>query len=152
MASTDNSVDIAAPLEFVWRRMNEIESWPELFSEYAKAEILDQQGDTITFRLTTHPDPEYDGKVWSWVSERVVDAANHTTKSRRIETGPFEHMTIDWYFEETDGGTRMRWVQDFSMKPDAPATDEQAEDYLNRNTKEQMSVIKERLEAEARDA
>jgi aromatase len=46
----------------------------------------------------------------------------------------------------------MRWVQDFSMKPDAPATDEQAEDYLNRNTKEQMSVIKERLEAEAADA
>jgi aromatase len=152
MASTDNSVDIAAPLEFVWRRMNEIESWPELFSEYAKAEILEQEGNTITFRLTTHPDPEYDGKVWSWVSERVVDAASHTTKSRRIETGPFEHMTIDWYFEETDDGTRMRWVQDFSMKPDAPATDEQAEDYLNRNTKEQMSVIKERLEAEAADA
>jgi aromatase len=152
MASTDNSVDIAAPLEFVWQRMNEIESWPELFSEYAKAEILEQQGNTITFRLTTHPDPEYDGKVWSWVSERVVDAAGHTTKSRRIETGPFEYMTIDWYFEETDEGTRMRWVQDFSMKPDAPATDEQAEDYLNRNTKEQMSVIKERLEAQARDA
>jgi aromatase len=152
MASTDNSVDIAAPLEFVWQRMNEIESWPELFSEYAKAEILEQQGNTITFRLTTHPDPEYDGKVWSWVSERVVDAASHTTKSRRIETGPFEYMTIDWYFEETDDGTRMRWVQDFSMKPDAPATDEQAEDYLNRNTKEQMSVIKERLEAEAADA
>jgi aromatase len=152
MASTDNSVDIAAPLEFVWQRMNEIESWPELFSEYAKAEILEQEGDTITFRLTTHPDPEYDGKVWSWVSERVVDAASHTTKSRRIETGPFEYMTIDWYFEETDEGTRMRWVQDFSMKPDAPATDEQAEDYLNRNTKEQMSVIKERLEAEAADA
>jgi aromatase len=152
MASTDNSVDIAAPLEFVWQRMNEIESWPELFSEYAKAEILEQEGNTITFRLTTHPDPEYDGKVWSWVSERVVDAASHTTKSRRIETGPFEYMTIDWYFEETDEGTRMRWVQDFSMKPDAPATDEQAEDYLNRNTKEQMSVIKERLEAEAADA
>jgi aromatase len=152
MASTDNSVDIAAPLEFVWQRMNEIESWPELFSEYAKAEILEQEGNTITFRLTTHPDPEYDGKVWSWVSERVVDAASHTTKSRRIETGPFEYMTIDWYFEETDEGTRMRWVQDFSMKPDAPATDEQAEDYLNRNTKEQMSVIKERLEAQARDA
>ena len=58
-------------------------------------------------------------------------------------------MTIDWFFEETDDGTLMRWVQDFSMKPDAPATNEQAEVYLNKNTKEQMSLIKERLEAEA---
>ena len=68
MPTTDNSVLIAAPLDLVWERMNQIESWPNLFSEYAKAEILDRQGDTVTFRLTTHPDPEYDGQVWSWVS------------------------------------------------------------------------------------
>jgi aromatase len=41
----------------------------------------------------------------------------------------------------------MRWVQEFSMKPDAPATNEQAEEYLNKNTKEQMGVIKQRLES-----
>jgi aromatase len=152
MPTTDNSIVIAAPLEMVWQRMNEIEDWPNLFSEYAKAEILQQEGNTITFRLTTHPDPEYDGQVWSWVSERVVDPSTYTTKSRRIETGPFEYMTIDWFFEEAEGGTLMRWVQDFSMKPDAPATNEQAETYLNKNTKEQMSLIKGRLEAEARGA
>lgn len=152
MPTTDNSVFIAAPLDLVWERMNEIESWPNLFSEYAKAEILERQGNTITFRLTTHPDPEYDGQVWSWVSERVVDPATYTTKSRRIETGPFEYMNIDWFFEEEEGGTRMRWVQDFSMKPAAPATNEQAETYLNKNTKEQMNVLKERIEAEARGA
>jgi aromatase len=45
----------------------------------------------------------------------------------------------------------MRWVQDFSMKPDAPADDETAEGYMNKNTKEQMGVIKERLEKEAGD-
>lgn len=149
MPTTDNSIVIAAPLDTVWERMNAIEDWPDLFSEYAKAEILERQGNTITFRLTTHPDPEYDGQVWSWVSERVVDPATYTTKSRRIETGPFEYMTIDWFFEETEGGTLMRWVQDFSMKPDAPATNEQAEVYLNKSTKVQMSVIKERLEADA---
>ena len=27
-------------------------------------------------------------------------------------------MNIEWYFEPADGGTKMRWVQDFSMKPD----------------------------------
>jgi hypothetical protein len=32
------------------------------------------------------------------------------------------------------------------MKPDAPADDATAEDYLNRNTRKQMAHIKERLE------
>jgi hypothetical protein len=34
------------------------------------------------------------------------------------------------------------------MKPEAPADDEQAQEYINRNTLEQMRVIKERLEGE----
>jgi aromatase len=129
--------------------MNDVENWPNLFTEYASAEILAREGDRIEFRLTTHPDPENDGTVWTWVSERIVDPTTHTTRSRRLETGPFEYMTIDWSFEKVDGGTRMRWVQDFSMKPGAPATDEQAETYMNRNTKVQMQAIKERLESRA---
>jgi len=150
-AHTDNQVTIEAPLEFVWDRMMDIESWPQLFSEYAKAEVIERDGDRIQFRLTTHPDPDYEGQVWSWVSERVADPASHTSKSRRIETGPFEFMNIEWYFEEVNGGgTNMRWVQDFSMKPSAPANDEQAQEYMNKNTKTQMGVIKEKLEAEAK--
>jgi len=148
-AHTDNAVEIDAPLEFVWGRMMDIESWPDLFSEYAKAEVIEREGDRVVFRLTTHPDPEYDGQVWSWTSERIADPASHSSKSRRIETGPFEYMNIEWYFEPSDSGTRMRWVQDFSMKSTAPANDEQAEQYMNKNTKEQMGVIKQRLETQA---
>jgi aromatase len=148
-AHTDNAVEINAPLEFVWERMMDIESWPSLFSEYAKAEVIEQDGDTVRFRLTTHPDPEYDGQVWSWTSERTADPRSHSSKSRRIETGPFKYMNIEWFFEQSGDGTRMRWVQDFSMNPGAPANDEQAEEYMNKNTKTQMGVIKERLEAQA---
>jgi aromatase len=150
MPITDNSVVIDGPLELVWEMMTDVESWPNLFTEYASAEILERDGNTIQFRLTTHPDPDYDGQVWSWVSERTIDPESHTTKSHRIETGPFEYMKIDWFFEEVDDGTMMRWVQDFSMKPEAPATNEETEEYLNRNTKEQMSVLKDRLEEAAR--
>jgi aromatase len=149
-AHTDNEVVIAAPVDYVWDRMMDIETWPSLFSEYAKAEVIEREGNRVRFRLTTHPDPEYDGQVWSWVSERVEDPATRSSKSQRIETGPFEYMSIEWYFEEADGGgTRMRWVQDFSMKPTAPSDDATAEDYMNRNTKVQMGVIKERLEEQA---
>jgi len=147
MASTDNSVVIDAPIDEVWERMNDLENWTNLFTEYASVEVLEREGDTVKFRLTTHPDPEYDGQVWSWVSERTMYPGEYRTKSHRIETGPFEYMNIDWYFEPENGGTKMRWVQEFSMKPEAPADDEQAEDYLNKNTAEQMKAIKERLEA-----
>ncbi len=146
-AHTDNSVEIDAPLQFVWDRMMDIASWPELFSEYAGAEVIEQEGERVVFRLTTHPDPDYDGQVWSWTSERIADPASHSSKSRRIETGPFQYMNIEWYFEQAGEGTLMRWVQDFSMKPEAPSDDEQAEQYMNKNTKVQMGVIKERLEA-----
>jgi aromatase len=148
-AHTDNEVVINAPIDVVWEKMNDVENWPQLFSEYAKAEILEREGNTVRFRLTTHPDPEYDGQVWSWTSERTVDPEAHTVKAHRIETGPFEHMDIEWYFEPADGGTKMRWVQDFAMKPEAPADDEHAQEYINRNTREQMRVIKERLEGGA---
>jgi len=147
MAHTDNSVVIDKPLDEVWQRMNDLENWTNLFTEYASVEVLEREGNTVKFRLTTHPDPEYDGQVWSWTSERTMDPESYTTKSHRIETGPFEYMNIEWFFEPEDGGTKMRWVQDFSMKPSAPANDEQAEEYLNKNTAEQMKAIKERLEA-----
>ena len=148
MPRVDNAIVISAPIDHVWDRMNEVEHWPELFTEYASAEILDRAGDTVRFRLTTHPDPEHGGQVWSWVSERTADPASRSVRAHRIETGPFEFMNIEWYFEELDGGTRMRWVQEFSMRPDAPADNEQATDYLNRNTRIQMSVIRERLETQ----
>jgi aromatase len=148
-AHTDNEIVIRAPLEVVWDRMMDIEGWPSLFSEYANAEVIERDGNTLVFRLTTHPDPEYNGQVWSWTSERTADPETHSSKSRRIETGPFQYMNIEWFFEEADDGTRMRWVQDFSMKPEAPATDDVVEANMNKNTKIQMALIKERLEAQA---
>jgi len=33
------------------------------------------RGDTVRFRLTTHPDQEHDRAVRTWVSERTADPA-----------------------------------------------------------------------------
>jgi len=74
-ANTDNSVIIDAPLDLVWEVTNDVARWPDLFTEYAKAEILDRTDDTVRFRLTMHPDEN--GKVWSWVSERTADGDSH---------------------------------------------------------------------------
>lgn len=147
-AHTDNSIMIKAPMEVVWEMTNDVESWPRLFSEYATAEIISRRGLTTTFRLTMHPDEE--GRVWSWVSERTMDPATRTVRARRVETGPFEWMNIFWQYTEEGKGVRMRWVQDFHMKPEAPVNDDGMAEHLNRNTAIQMGLIKEKVEAAAK--
>ncbi|MEW1549706.1 SRPBCC family protein [Streptomyces tsukubensis] len=145
---TENEITVAAPLDLVWDITNDLENWPELFSEYASVEVLERSGDTTTFRLTMHPDEN--GKVWSWVSERTPDRANRQVRARRVETGPFQHMDIEWEYTEVPGGTRMHWRQDFAMKPDAPVDDEWMTDNINRNSKIQMALIRDKIEARAR--
>ena len=142
---TENSITVDAPFELVWEMTNDLENWPRLFSEYASVDILSREGDTTTFRLTMHPDEN--GKVWSWVSERVADREKLIVRARRIETGPFAYMNIVWEYEETPGGTRMHWTQDFEMKPDAPVDDAWMTDNINRNSPIQMALIRDRVEA-----
>ena len=144
---TENEITVAAPLDLVWDMTNDLARWPELFSEYAAVEVLSRQGDTVTFRLTMHPDEN--GKVWSWVSERVTDRDKLTVRARRVEPGPFEYMNIRWAYEETPDGTRMRWTQDFAMKPDAPVDDAGMTDIINRNSPVQMALIRDRIEQAA---
>jgi aromatase len=145
-AHTENEIVIDAPLTYVWARTNDVVSWPSLFSEYAETEILAQEGNTVVFRLTMYPDEK--GRVWSWVSERTTDPGSRTVRARRVETGPFEFMNIFWQYEELGPEcTRMRWVQDFRMKPDAPVDDEGMRHRINANSKVQLRLIKDRLEA-----
>jgi aromatase len=147
---TEQSILIDAPFQLVWDITNDVAGWPELYTEYAKAEVLEREGDTVRFRLTMHPDDN--GQVWSWVSERTSDIAGKQVHAHRVETGPFEYMNIHWTYHEEPGGTRMTWVQDFHMKPAAPVDDDGMVQHINKNSRIQLSVIKAKIEAAARSA
>ncbi|MEU9153187.1 SRPBCC family protein [Streptomyces sp. NPDC048417] len=144
---TQNEITISAPVDLVWDMTNDVANWTQLFSEYAGVEILEEEGNKVTFRLTMHPDEN--GKVWSWVSERETDRPNLSVRARRVETGPFAHMNIRWQYEEVPAGTRMIWVQDFAMKPEAPVDDEWMTDNINKNSKVQMALIRDKIEKAA---
>lgn len=144
---THNTIVLRAPMELVWRMTNDLESWPELFSEYAAVEILGRAGQTVRFRLTMHPDPN--GKVWSWVSERTLDPETRTVRAQRVEPGPFEYMRIQWAYREVEDGVEMTWVQHFQMRPDAPVNDAQMTQRINQNSAIQMERIKQRVEEAA---
>jgi len=144
---TDNEILIAAPVDLVWEITNDLENWPKLFSEYASVEVLDREGDLTTFRLTMHPDEN--GTVWSWVSERETDRPSLAVRARRVEPGPFEFMNIRWEYAEVPDGTRMRWIQDFAMKPSAPVDDIAMTNHINRNSRTQMELIRDKVEKQA---
>lgn len=144
-ARTDNAITIDAPMDLVWRITNDVAGWPDLFSEYATAEVLGEHDGAIRFRLTMHPDEQ--GRVWSWVSERTPDEATRTVRAKRVETGPFEYMHIFWEYRERDGGIEMRWSQEFAMKPAAPVDDAGMAEHINRNSVVQLELIKRRIEA-----
>jgi len=144
---TDNSILINAPMDLVWDITNDVESWTTLFSEYSVAEIIERRGPSVRFRLALHPDEN--GKVWDWVSERTPDPVTRTVRSARVETGVFKYMALFWEYVQEEDGVRMRWVQDFEMKPTAPVTDEQMTARLNGNTAIQLELIKGKVEAAA---
>lgn len=148
-AHTENEIVIEAPLDLVWDMTNDLENWPRLFSEYASVEVLERDGRKTTFRLTMHPDEN--GTVWSWVSEREPVPETRTVTARRVETGPFDFMEIFWSYHEVPEGTRMRWVQDFAMKPDAPVDDAGMTARINANSAVQLELIRDTIEKRARE-
>jgi ribosome-associated toxin RatA of RatAB toxin-antitoxin module len=148
MARTENEIVIDAPMDLVWEMTNDVESWPTLFTEYAAAEIIQTDGATIRFRLTLHPDEQ--GKTWSWVSERTPDPVTRTVRAHRIETGPFRFMDIRWTYTQTDGGVRMRWEQEFSVRDGLPFGDPEMTERLNTNTRREIAHIKQLVEQAAR--
>ncbi|MEV7013373.1 SRPBCC family protein [Streptosporangium sp. NPDC051022] len=146
---TDTSVVIDAPLDLVWDMTNDVESWPGLFAEYASVRILGRDGDTVRFRLTTHPDEH--GQVWSWISEHTSDREALRVTSRRVEPGPLEYVGVEWIYSEEPGGrTRMRWIQDFRMRPDAAPDVAAMTGLVNADALTQMGIIREEIEKAAR--
>ena len=144
---TDNSVVIDAPLDLVWDMTNDIENWTSLFSEYAESTVLTRENGRIQFRLALHPDDN--GTTWSWVSERIPDPATHTVRSQRVDTGNFKYMWLYWEYLQEAGGVRLRWVQDFELKPGLPMDDGTMAARLNGNTVKQLDLIKTKIEAAA---
>jgi len=127
---------------------NRIELWTQLFTEYARAEVVERNGDTILFRLTTHPE---DGRpARTWTSRRTLDRAARVATAERLEPAfPFRYMKIRWVYEELprEVGVVMTWIQEFEVHPDCPWSEEQMENFLNRNTRVQMAAVKRGIEA-----
>lgn len=145
MGHTVNSITIKAPYELVFDVSNKIERWTELFGdEYAKADVLERNGNEITFRLT-----DEDGK--SWVSKRwLYRDLNFAYAQRWDPLFPFKYMKIVWLYTQTPDGIKMTWIQDFELDLGfTKFTAEQIEGFVNEHSQHNMKIFKKVIEQEA---
>ncbi len=145
MGHTRNSITINAPYSQVFDTSNQIERWTELFGdEYVKADVLERQGNEITFRLF-----DKDGK--NWVSKRwLYKDLKFAYASRWEPMFPFRYMKIVWFYNENKDGTEMIWIQDFLLDPGfTKFTEEQIEGFVNEHSQHNMKIFKKVIEQEA---
>jgi aromatase len=145
---TENNIVVLRDFNTVFDLTNDIELWPQLFTEYEKAEVLERNGNEVLFSLTTYP--EGDRPSRTWVSRRLIDKPGKQATAERVEKAfPFKDMKIHWTYEELPQGVGvvMTWMQKFEIHDECKWTTEQMESFLNRNTRVQMRAIKEKVEA-----
>lgn len=144
MGHTVNSIIINAPYDKVFSISNHIERWTELFGdEYVKAEVLERNGNEITFRLT-----DDEGK--SWTSKRWLFGHLKFAYAQRFEPMfPFQYMKIVWFYTEVEGGVLMTWIQDFKMDAKAKFNDEKVEGFINEHSQHNMKIFKRVIEQES---
>jgi aromatase len=146
MIQVNNSIIIHKNRIDVFNITNNVANWPGLFTEYKAVEILKQADNYVKFRLTTFPHEEHEEH--SWISERRTDSDRYEVRGRRLDNlSPFSVMKIFWKYKDLgENSCRMIWVQTFGLCKDSPYSTEQVMDYLNRNSREQMKIIKRKIE------
>ncbi len=144
MAHTRNAIVINAAYDKVFDVSNDIARWKEFFNEYTESEVLEKQGNKLTFKLTHE-------KGMNWKSYRLLFKEDKFAYASRVEPMfPFEYMRIIWLYREVEGGTEMIWIQDFKMDKGAKFTDEQVEKMMNEHSQENLKRFKEIIESEAK--
>lgn len=145
MGHTCNSIVINAPYEKIFDISNDIARWTELFGgEYKKAEVVNKEGNKITFRLT-------DDENRTWQSWRLLFEDKYFTYAEREEPKfPFKFMKIIWLYTLKPQGAEMAWIQHFEMDEKAKFSDEQVEGFINKHSKDNLKIFKKIIEKEAR--
>ena len=143
MGHTCNSIIINAPYDSVFDISNAIGRWTELFGgEYQKAEVLNKEGNKITFRLT-----DDEGK--SWQSWKLLFKERYFTYAEREEPKfPFKYMKIIWLYTPKPEGIEITWIQHFEMNGEAKFNDEQVEGFINKHSQENLKIFKKVIESE----
>lgn len=161
MGYTVNSIIIKKDIEELFYIINNIKNWPMLHG-YKDAELIEKKRLVddklqIVFKIVGNPEEDEDenheheeeeSHPESWVSQRTIDKKTYSARGVRLEPiYPFKHWILDILLTKEDEGTRMSWIQDFRIDPKTGHTDEEIEGYINKGSKEELKIFKDKIES-----
>ena len=126
--------------------INDVRNWPELHNYQdvkilEKEELLDGRR-KIVFQVTGNKEEE---PVEIWTSQRIIDVTNMCARGVRLEPMyPFRHWILDVVLSVEKEGTKMTWIQDFSMDKNSGFTEEAVEEMINKGSKKELQIFKEK--------
>ncbi len=149
---TENSVVVFRDFDTVFDLTNTIELWPQLFTKYQKAEVIERNGNEVVFSITSYPSGQSPPRTM--VSRRIIDKPNRQVITELVEkSSSFKDMKIYWTYKELPqgDGVVMTWIQKFEVDENCKLTTEQMESSINQDTRVQMQAVKEKIEAWRQD-
>lgn len=129
--------------------INDVRNWPELHN-YQDVKILEKKKlldgrRKIVFQVTGNKEEE---PVEIWTSQRIIDVTNMCARGVRLEPMyPFRHWILDVVLSVEKEGTKMTWIQDFSMDKNSGFTEEAVEEMINKGSKKELQIFKEKIES-----
>lgn len=150
MPTFEHTIEIAAPVEYVFEFNTNPENWPKATPSMSDIEIVEETDDGYLLHATYRM---LGMSIETEIEETIVEENAHTTSTFNSDD---MSGTMDWYFEETDDGTHVRLVADYEfsdsllnriMRPVATRYNERQFRQTLSNSKD---LIEAELEAEAR--
>lgn len=154
MGYTTNSIVIDKELSDVFLIINNVENWTELHG-YQSAEVIEKKrlvDDKIKLVLKIIGDEEEENEQGekhfkTWTSQRVLDFSTYSARGVRLEPiYPFKHWILDVILSKEKNGTKMTWIQDFTMDEKTGLTDEEVEVLINNGSKMELKNFKTKIE------
>jgi aromatase len=108
---TENSIDMAAPLEQIFNVAADVTSWPEFLPHYRSVRYLDPEGDRVLIQMAAR-------RKWipvKWTAELAVDTQRHEIHFHHVSLMT-RGMKVVWSFEQTKTGVLVRIRHDLSPR------------------------------------
>ena len=121
----DIRVIVPASLDEVWRREDYLERRQEIIAK-------DRGRNSIVFHVVTPPDAK--GRRWSYNVERVTDRPRQVAYARRWGNPAFLYSYAFWEYAVVAGGTEIRCVTDFEMRPGMATSDSDMQEIIRAGT------------------
>jgi aromatase len=144
LCAVEHEIEISAPASTVYRLIEDVQSWPQLFPPTIYAERLE------------HRDGEERIRIWatanmtakSWTSRRVLDPENLRIDFRQeVSAAPVAAMGGAWIVEPLTPLTcRVRLLHDYRAVDDDPQGLTWIGEAVDRNSRAELGALKANVE------